>query len=203
MIKAIGFDMGGVIIRYTIPEQLEYISHELNVPIEKVRAAWAELRPLVDVGEIDNQEFWQRMLAQSGSGADPKTTEHLWSDNYISNNPFIGGMLKLVDKLRANGYKVGLLSNIDPEHGRINYGRHIFEHFDVALLSDEIHHRKPEREAFQMLADKLGVKFEEMVFIDDLLENVSAASSYGMVALPFDGYKRLLAELDRLGVKYQ
>lgn len=201
MYKAIGFDLGGVVIYYSIPDSLRYISQKLEVPLDKLSAVFHELRPLVDVGTIDNAEFWRRLIEQSGSSADPIATAHLWTDNYLEGNPLIQGMLELVENLKKAGYKVGILSNIDPEHAKINYGRGIFEHFDTVLLSDEIHARKPEAEAFDELCRRLGVSLSELVFIDDTPENVSGASKLGVTAIQFNGYHDLLERLKELGIK--
>lgn len=203
MLKAIGFDLGGVIIYYSIPDQLQFLARELAVTPARIEAAFHHLRPLVDTGQIDNQEFWRRLIQESGSSVDPEDTKHLWSDDYVEGNPLISGMLLLVDRLKSNGYKVGLLSNIDPEHGEINRHRHIYEHFDAALLSNEIKARKPDPEAFLVLAEDLGVEPTEMAFIDDLPENVAGARAAGMIGIEFAGYQALLKEFDQLGIKFK
>lgn len=199
--KAIGFDIGGVIISYSIPHQLEVISHELKVPLEVVAKNYNLLRPALDVASIDNNQFWSELLALVGSDADPVATEHIWSDNYIKENPFIDGMLALVDSLKQQNYRVGVLSNIDREHAEINRSRHIYDRFDVVMLSDEIQARKPDPEVFVSLALKLGVKPTELIFIDDLPENIKGAKEAGVHGILFQGYKQLLAELSHLGVK--
>jgi len=200
MYKAIGFDMGGVIIAFSIPHQIDVISHELRVPYDQVEAAYRELRPKLDVAAMTNQEFWAELLRRVGSQADAASTEHIWSDNYVRDNPFIDGMLALVARLKANGYKVGLLSNIDQEHADLNRDRHIYDRFDVALLSDELHARKPDGEAFQDLAAALEVQPAELVFIDDLAENVAGAEQFGATGILFRGYSDLIRQLDSLGI---
>ncbi len=201
MYKAIGFDLGGVIINYSIPAQLNYLSHELGVKQDVLDKVYADLRPRVDTGEINNEEFWRRLLKESGSTRDPETTEHFWTDNYIEENPFIVGMLDLVDRLKANGYKVGLLSNMDPEHGELNRKRHIFEHFDQALYSYDVRARKPEPEAYEDLAKALQVEPSELIFIDDLPENVEGAKRLGAYGIQFQGYQELVKELEMIGIK--
>ncbi len=201
MYKAIGFDLGGVIINYAIPAQLNYLSHVLKVPEKALDEVYYRLRPQLDVSAITNKQFWVRLLEESGSTADPASTQHYWMDNYEVENPFIDGMLKLVDTLKANGYKVGLLSNIDPDHGEVNRRRHILEHFDVALLSCDMRKRKPDRESYEMLASRMLVAPEELIFIDDLPENIVGAKALGIYGIQFQGYKELLKELEMLGVK--
>lgn len=200
MYKAIGFDMGGVLIFYSIPNQLGLISEQLGVPLEKVKAVYAVIRPRLDVDAINNRLFWEELVKQTRSKVDPETTEHIWSDNYINGNPLIAGMLDLVDKLRMQGYKVGLLSNIDREHGEINAGRGILEHFDLALLSYRIKVRKPESAAYEQLWRGLGVEPTELVFVDDLEANVQAAERLGIAGLKFEDRAKLELDLKSLGI---
>lgn len=201
MYKAIGFDMGGVLIYYSIPDSIKEIARYFGVDEDVVKASMSELRPLVDVGKIDNNQFWAELLKKIGSDKDPEETEHIWSDSYIKKNPFVPGSMELVEQLKAAGYKVGMLSNIDPEHGRINYGRHIFEHFDVALLSYEEGVRKPQPEAFQLLCDKLGALPKELIFIDDLPDNVAGANKFGATGILFEGHAKLVKRLAELGIR--
>jgi putative hydrolase of the HAD superfamily len=199
--KAVGFDIGGVLISYSIPRQLEVISHELKVPLESVTEAYRQLRPGLDIDAVSNQEFWAELIRMAGSMADPVATEHLWSDNYIQENPFIDGMLALVDKLKQQHYKLGVLSNIDREHAEINRSRHIYDRFDVVLLSDEIQARKPDPDVFQELAFRLGVRPAELVFIDDLPENIAGAQKIGVHGILFRGYRQLIDELKQQGIQ--
>lgn len=194
--------MGGVLIEYSIPNQLGLIAEQLKVDENRVRKAYDLIRPKLDVAEISNQQFWSDMVRMSGSLANPKDTEHFWSDNYIADNPMIDGMLDLVEDLKAAGYRVGLLSNIDPEHGEINGGRGIYEHFSPALLSYKIKARKPEKAAYEALWKGLSVEPEEMIFVDDLDLNVSAAELYGMTGIKFTGREQLESDLRRLGVSF-
>ncbi|HSX48527.1 MAG TPA: HAD family phosphatase [Candidatus Nanoarchaeia archaeon] len=201
MYKAIGFDMGGVLIYYSIPDSIKEIARYFGVEERLVKEAMGELRPLVDVGRINNIQFWTQLLQKIGSDKDPEETEHIWSDSYIKKNPFVPGSMELVERLKSAGYKVGMLSNIDPEHGRLNYGRHIFEHFDVALLSYEEGVRKPEPEAFQLLCDRLGIQPKELIFIDDLLDNVAGADKFGATGILFEGHEKLVQRLTELGIE--
>jgi epoxide hydrolase-like predicted phosphatase len=201
MYKAIGFDLGGVIINYSIPAQLNFLTKELGVPHQAIDKVYHELRPLLDVGTITNQEFWQQLIEKTGSTRSAADTQHFWTDDYISENPFIAGMMNLVETLKKNGYKTGLLSNIDPQHGEINKRRHILEHFDVALFSYEMHSRKPDEEAFAELASKLGVEPNELIFIDDLPENIVGVKKFGAYGIQFQGYEELIKELEMIGIK--
>lgn len=201
MYKAIGFDLGGVIVEYAIPQELVKIAAELEVGADVLKQAYAELRPLVDTGKISNDAFWNLLVTKSGSLTDPAESRHLWAGKYIEENPFIPGMLDLVDELKTLGYKVGLFSNIDPERGEISKTRGIFEHFDCALLSYEVGVRKPDAAAWKILCETLAVEPGQLVFVDDLSENVDGAKQCGITAIEFVNREQLLTKLKRLGTK--
>lgn len=201
MIKAVGFDLGGVIIHSAPPYIYRQIQKELKVSEADLQAAMDEYLPSYDRGELNSGEFWHEVTQRLGIDYDLKQDQHLWSDDYVSHSPVHGSVLRLAEKLRRSGYKTAILSNIDHEHGGLNADRGIFEHFDAVLLSHQIEARKPEPAAFTALAERLGVKPAEVVFIDDIAANVAGARAAGMEAIKYHSYHDLLQQLRKLGVK--
>jgi putative hydrolase of the HAD superfamily len=73
--------------------------------------------------------------------------------------------------------------------------------FDAIVISGEVGMRKPEPEIFEHVLDRLGVRAEETVFVDDLDHNVRAAADLGIVAVHHTSYDATAAELgDLFGV---
>lgn len=200
-IKAIGFDIGGVILPYSIPQQKQFIADSIGVELDDVIKAYRKYLPWLEIGALDTEEFWLDLIKETGSKADAKESMHVWTDHYIRENPIVAKIIGLVDRLRKDGYKVGILSNIDEAHGVINLHRHIFEHFDEVLLSYQIGVRKPDSAAFRLLANRLHVELEELIFIDDLQLNVDAATAIGVNGIHFETYEKLLGRLRERGVK--
>lgn len=200
-IKAIGFDIGGVILPYSIPQQKKFIADSLDVGLDEVIRAYRKYLPWLEIGALDREEFWADLIKETGSKADPKESVHVWTDHYIRENPVMAQIIGLVDRLRESGYRVGILSNIDEAHGVINLHRHIFEHFDEVLLSYQIGTRKPDSQAFRLLAQRLHVELEELVFIDDLQLNIDAATAIGVNGIHFETYEKLVGRLQERGVK--
>jgi HAD superfamily hydrolase (TIGR01509 family) len=63
-------------------------------------------------------------------------------------------------------------------------------------VSGEIGHAKPEREAFETAAKRLGVNFDEIIFVDDIERYVLSAREMGIRSILFadlDSLKRQLA----------
>ena len=199
-IKAIGFDLGGVLIQNSIHLFYERTMKKLGVTMAQLQPIFEEVEKPFERGEMSPEQFWQEVARRLGKDYDPAMLD-LWVGNLKQQTPEIPHMLNLVDRLRANGYKLGLLSNTTAPHVAINKTRHIFERFDEALMSNEIGCRKPDQEAFEKLVAVLAVKPEEMIFIDDLPENVAGAEALGIHAIKFNGYEPLVAELQTLGVR--
>lgn len=106
-----------------------------------------------------------------------------------------------VKKLKANGYKVYLLSN----YGRTNfaYARSNFKfipYVDGGVISYEVKHIKPEPEIYQALIDKYQFNPLEAVFLDDSLANLEGAKIFGFHTIHFTEYGKALEELKALGV---
>ena len=100
----------------------------------------------------------------------------------------IDGMYELVAELHAAGAKVGVLANgaaeTEPAHlsGLIGSGA-----VDATVVAGRDGTAKPTREAFELIADRLGVKIEDCFFVDDVESNVVAAEVAGMTAFQFKG----------------
>ena len=58
--------------------------------------------------------------------------------------------------------------------------------FDAIILSATIRVMKPDPRAYEAVLTALGLRAEETVFVDDLLENIDAAQKLGMHGIHFE-----------------
>lgn len=87
----------------------------------------------------------------------------------------------LVARLRAEGHRVGLLSN---SLGDDCYaGFDLPAMFDAVTISGEIGVRKPSRRAYEIACERLGVRPEQTVMVDDLEQNIVAAARIGLAGV--------------------
>jgi putative hydrolase of the HAD superfamily len=153
----------------------------------------------VNRGEVTWDELWELVLGELGHGDKAKKiaalTEAANADNINQD------ILRLVDTLRAAGYKVGLLSNNTREKGAHLRRTGLANHFDVFHISAETGHVKPEPAAFKHFAQALGVDPHELIFIDDSEKSLSTATECGYMPIHFTDYQQLVTELHRLGVE--
>lgn len=106
-------------------------------------------------------------------------------------------LLEFVKQLRKE-YKVGLLSNIGPS-GLSNYMDYsvLEEHFEDIVESAKIGFAKPEARAYEIAANRLGVRLDECIFIDDRQEYVDGATHVGMHAVLFEDVNQLKDKIRR------
>jgi HAD superfamily hydrolase (TIGR01509 family) len=107
------------------------------------------------------------------------------------------GALELVEEVRQR-VKVGCLSNSNPPNWALMRQWGLDGVLDVAFLSHEIGHVKPDRAIFDYAVEALGVPAHRVVFIDDNRQNVEGARAAGMEAvqaLGTAGARHALADL--------
>jgi putative hydrolase of the HAD superfamily len=75
------------------------------------------------------------------------------------------------------------------------------EYFDVIVVSAEIGFAKPEAQAYEITADRLGVRLDECVFIDDREDFCEAARGVGMQAVFYQSFDQAKADLERILAK--
>lgn len=199
-IKAVGFDLGGVVLATEQDKFYGYCQTAFGVSKDKIYQALNQHQPSLERGDIKIEEFWQKVTQELGVQYNHNRDIDLWTKHYIGDSPINQGLLDLSDQLRREGYRTGLLSNTHEEHIRLNEDRGIFEHFDITLLSSRMGTRKPETEAFQALWQGLEVDQRQLAFIDDNLENIAAAISLGIHAIKYTNNKEVIEELKTLDI---
>ena len=104
-------------------------------------------------------------------------------------------MVKLIEKLRTR-HRVALLTNaLTPFFRQIAAKYDLERLFEIILVSSEEGLAKPDPAFYRLMVERLGVKAEDCLFIDDNEENLQAARSVGMDALLFKGAEKLKRDL--------
>ena len=91
----------------------------------------------------------------------------------------------IIAKLKSNGKKIGLCSNLAFEYGQLV--RDLLPDLDAYIFSYEIGCKKPTAEIYQICCDRLGCRASQILFIGDSEKNdFIAPLSFGMNAKKFD-----------------
>jgi len=200
-IKAIGFDYGGVVKGVPGTVHTKAMCELLGVDIEDYRAAYFAHNKDVNRGDISWEQLWRLVLGELGKTEYLQRAIALDQARVADDKSKINtNVLDLADKLRAGGYKVGMLSNNTLEAGVAMRQMGIDKHFDVFHVSAETRLVKPEPEAFRYFAECLGVGMNEFVFIDDAQKSLSTAEECGFVPILYTDYESLIGSLSKVGV---
>ena len=198
-IRAIIFDLGGVLLSPpTLRPLREAHARVLGVSYEKLAPAWRAGYEEWKRGRIDGRTFWQRLFEQLGVRGDIDALMEMMFEFSKPDKK----MFELVRDLRARGYRIVVFSNTLREWYEFQRQKFGYaELFDAEMLSFELGCAKPEQQCYAKVLDKLGLKAEECVFVDDDPENVAVARRQGMCAVRFESVEQLRASLSSLGVE--
>lgn len=181
------FDFGGVISVSPMEGwELYPFCAARGVDRTTVEAGWKRYRHLWDGGFISFNEMYRRIFADAGveiSGAD---LEELWEIDAVG---WIRNLrpetLDLMRMLKAQGKKLGILSNMSPDfHDRLFVPRAADYRAlaDVEVISGLEKLYKPERPIYDLTQRRMGLSPDRLLFLDDTPVNVNAARSYGWQA---------------------
>ena len=104
--------------------------------------------------------------------------------------------------MRSKGYRLYVLSNYcDYALKQTRKDLTFLKNMDGIIFSCEVQQLKPEKDIYETLLGRYGLKAEESVFLDDRAENCEAARQLGIHAIQFHDFKQGDAELEKLGIK--
>lgn len=185
MYKAILFDFFGVIQEDPFKKWLK--THGLQD-----KGSIEEANNLVDLGNISEQEFYERLAQASGQ------TVEMVRISFRTIDQVDKDVVSLIAGLHTV-YKTGLLSNSSKEYLKpILKRQNLTNLFDEIVISAEIGMIKPRLEIFQYILSKMKVNANETIFIDDSQYNVELAKQYGVESILYTDLDNLKARLIEL-----
>lgn len=190
--KAIFFDFGRTLVEHPEDGAGEAVVRRFGITEENevklVRDALFSLKGAMkglDDASITREEYSAQVLMAVPVHLHEKVKKAM--EYPISWLPMIDGMEALLQKLKKDGYKLYIASNMDLLHAAQMREHPIAKYFDKMVFSAEIKVGKPKAEYFVILLDICGEKAENSLFIDDLAANVKAAEALGIKGLVFKG----------------
>lgn len=201
MIKAVIFDIGGVIVDFSNDDDYyPYLSKVSGASIRRIKKVIeGRLWVRIDKDEICQRDFDRTVARKLGI----EEKQVLWYESYRRTGRINRKVMGYVRKLSGN-YKTAYLSNVDLS--RYSYTLRLMKPyaklFDGEFASCYLHMRKPNRDIFEHVVAKLGVRPGEAVFIDNQEDNVAGARRAGLKAVLFRDSDDLGKRLRKLGVKF-
>ncbi len=196
MVKAVIFDLGGVLIDFPVPKMIEFCAEHLGISKGLLVREARRWRVPFQEGTMSEEELWQRVC--EGTGAAMPRSRSLWEDAFRVAYREKGEVFSIVDRLKALHYRLGLLSNTElPSIRCLDSGRY---DFDALVYSCVEGVSKPRPEIYLLALERLAVAPGEAVFVDDQTENIEAAGKLGIHTVLFTGADGLREALALLGV---
>jgi putative hydrolase of the HAD superfamily len=193
-------DFGGVL---TSPLHEGFLAYqeESGVSLEALGRAMALAterhgdHPLfaLERGEISEVEFRARIEPHLEDGFDLRRLRTLYFER-LEPNPV---MIDFVRDVRASGVRTALLTNNAREWEPLWRSKlpEIDDLFEVVVDSAFVGMRKPEPAIYELTLERLGVRGDECVFVDDLEVNCETARALGMLAVRFERPEQAIPEL--------
>ena len=199
MIKAVIFDVGGVLLRTQDHGPRRRWERQLGLQDwESEQIVFSgEMGTAAQQGVMDDGELWTwigRHLQLEDEQL-KQFRQDFWSGDVLDEE-----LINLIRRLRAE-YQTAIISNATDYLRRLLENEHkIADAFDLVVCSAEEKVMKPDSEIYLRTLQRLEREPQEAVFIDDNLDNVSAARNLGMWTIHYHEGLNVEEELAGLGV---
>jgi glucose-1-phosphatase len=194
------FDLGNTLIKLAYERVLENICRDSTVKRDElieILEAPGSYRDM-ERGAVTFWEFYEFVCDKTGYRGSIRDFHELWSDFFDGAMP---GIEELLERVRAR-YRVAFLSNSNEVHAELIPRKFssLFAKDDRFIFSHRIKVAKPDPEIFRRALDTIGALAHQVVYVDDLSENVAAARSLGMQAFQFIDTLTLTRQLEAEGL---
>jgi putative hydrolase of the HAD superfamily len=148
----------------------------------------------LELGRLGEDEFSRRFAAALGLGEDRAEglIERLWADLGPDEE-----MIEAVAAAHAAGVRTGLISN--SWGTALKYEEELMGRlFDGLVISHIEGLRKPDPEIYALGAQRIGLRPEQCVFVDDLPGNLKPARALGMATVRHTTAAETIPQLEEL-----
>lgn len=120
----------------------------------------------------------------------------------ILQQPLLPGVMSYLTDAKKRGLRVGIASSSNGQwvHGHLER-LGLISYFDVIVTASDVQHVKPEPDLFFLVLDKMGIKSDEAIVLEDSPNGIIAARRAGLrcVAIPNEISKHLdLSQADMI-----
>ena len=194
------FDLGKVLVDYDFGLAFNRIEEGSTLPSDEFKTRIPEienLNTIYEAGKITTAGFFQRMAEVLQFKGTVNTLEKIWINIFkpITEN------IEMV-RLVSEAHPLAIISNTSEAHIRFleaNYS--FFDSFRARIYSHMIGFRKPDSRIYDYSRNIMNAKARKSLFIDDRIENISAAASLGWMTIHLQGMVGLQQALLEAGVE--
>jgi FMN phosphatase YigB (HAD superfamily) len=199
MIKAIYFDLGGVIVRTEDKEPRAQLGAQFGLTYREIEEVAFGGGPYgtgarASVGAVTEESHWVNVTRVLGLSLDDFSRIRA---DFFAGDKIDWNIIAFLREARKT-YKVGLISNAWDGLRTWIYTQRFDDAFDHLTISAEVRMAKPMSGIYHHALNALGAKAEEAIFVDDFIENIEAANALGMKAIHFRTAEQALDDVKKL-----
>ena len=195
-IRAVFFDLGGVIVRTEYQAPRQHLAERLGMEYDDlVKIVFdSDSGYQASIGAIPPEAHWDLVIKRLKRPASELEA--------IRHEFFAGDIIDrtLLDFLRSlrGKYTTGLISNAWGDLRDYLVREKLEDAFDHIIISAEVGAVKPEAKIYQTALEQAGVRPKEMVFVDDFAVNIEGCEKVGIKGILFRDPDSALKQLKAL-----
>lgn len=196
-IRAVIWDMGGVILRTSENQSRQGLADEFHVSLSQLYTLVFD-SPSAEkatVGLISQDDHWNAVADALAMPRErlPEFQERFWAGDGVDKE-----LISFIKSLNKE-YKTGLLSNAwSGMRQSLNQRNACDTVFQYSMFSYEVRLRKPDARIYQRMLELMEVKAGEAIFVDDLAENIDGANAVGIHGIQFRSTEQAIADVNRM-----
>jgi len=195
-IRAVFFDLGGVIVRTEYQSPRERLAERLGMEYEDLdRIVFdSESGHQASIGAITSLQHWEAVMKRLKRPYEEMSTIR---DEFFAGDIVDRQILDFLRSLRGT-HKTGLISNAWSDLRDYLVREKMDDAFDHIIISAEVAVAKPEAGIYQIALKQAGVRPNEAVFVDDFYVNIEGCEKVGMKGIHFKDAQSALQQLKLL-----
>lgn len=198
--KAVCFDFGGVIELNGGERISERIAKLIGVPLDNFKKEYFKYNHLSNVENMNWEDMIIKVVSVFDDSENIKDNVLSLVKEFNSKKKINTELLALFPILKRRGFKVAIFSNNTSKMRGTLDANGITKLVDEIVISSEIGFQKPHKEAFEVLFEKLGVRPEEVIFIDDTQKSLEKSEEIDYTPILFKNNEQLKTDLENFGI---
>lgn len=195
-IRAVFFDLGGVIVRTEYQSPRERLAERLGMEYDDLSKIVfdSETGIQATVGSITSLQHWEAVMKRLKRSSEEMAAIR---DEFFAGDVVDREILNFLRSLRGT-YITGLISNAWSDLRDFLVREKMIDAFDHIIISAEVGVAKPEAKIYQIALEQAGVKPEEAVLVDDFYANIEGCEQVGMQGIHFKDVGATLQQIKQL-----
>ena len=197
MIKGIIFDYGGVIRKSPAECIHRRVADSFGLSVHEVREKSRKLMHLSKIDAITPEEFWHK-IGEHLSIQNICSLKNIWLEEFKIISFVDERVVSLIKKMKK--YKLCLLANVSNIYKDVTDSRYDYL-FDEVVRSYEVKCRKPDKKIYMIALNRLGLRAQECIIIDDQEQNLISARELGLRTIRYESCGSLVKSLRSLSIE--